>query len=115
LSFALAAELDREAAFTVEFPATTTVNLDGRLHAVVVTLRKGDLRVISFRKPNRKQSCMRRMIGDLAELERSLVSAGTRAGVKAAQRRGVISPTTLNGIGKVSDPRASQPENLSRD
>src|SRR5271165_4771294 len=32
---------------------------------------------------------MWQMIGDLAELERSLISERTRAGVKAAQRRGV--------------------------
>jgi hypothetical protein len=43
-------------------PATTTVNfarvlalLHGRLHAVVVTPRKGELRVISLRKANRKE------------------------------------------------------------
>jgi len=32
---------------------------------------------------------MWQMIGVLAELERSLISERTRAGVKAAQRRGV--------------------------
>ena len=32
---------------------------------------------------------MRQMIGVLAELERSLISGRTRAGVKAAKRRGV--------------------------
>ena len=63
---ALAAELDWESAFhrdSSRIPATTTVNFDcvflslrqGRLYAVVVTPRKDELRVISFRKANRKE------------------------------------------------------------
>ena len=63
LSFALAAELDWEAAFIVEdtrrdygeMRLRVLAPLHGRLHAVVVTPRKGELRIISFRKANRKE------------------------------------------------------------
>jgi len=63
LSFALAAELDWEAAFIVEdtrrdygeMRLRILAPLHGRLHAIVVTPRKDELRVISFRKASRKE------------------------------------------------------------
>ena len=63
LSFALAAELDWEAALIVEdtrhdygeLRLRVLALLQGRLHAVVVTPRKDELRVISLRKANRKE------------------------------------------------------------
>ena len=63
MSFVLAAELDWEAALIVEdtrrdygeLRLRVLALLHGRLHAVVVTPRKDELRVISFRKANRKE------------------------------------------------------------
>jgi uncharacterized DUF497 family protein len=61
LSFALAAELDWEAALEDtrhdygEMRLRVLAFLHGRLHAVVVTPRKDELRIISFRKANRKE------------------------------------------------------------
>jgi uncharacterized DUF497 family protein len=63
LSFALAAELDWEAALIVEdnrrdygeLRLRVLALLHGRVHAVVVTPRNGELRVISFRKASRKE------------------------------------------------------------
>ena len=63
LSFALAGELDWEAALIVEdtrhdygeLRLRVLALLHGRLHTVVVTPRKDELRVISFRKANRKR------------------------------------------------------------
>ena len=53
---------------------------------------------------------MWQMIGVLAEIERSLISERTRAGVKAAQRRGVkfgrkvkLTPEQLNHARKLID------------
>jgi DNA invertase Pin-like site-specific DNA recombinase len=53
---------------------------------------------------------MWQMIGVLAELERSLISERTRAGVKAAQRRGVkfgrkvkLTPEQINHARKLID------------
>ena len=55
---------------------------------------------------------MWQMIGVLAELEKSLISERTRAGVKAAQRRGVKcgrkptpTPEQINHAGKLIDER----------
>ena len=63
LSFELAAELEWETALTVEdtrreYGETrlrVLALLSGRLHAVVITPRDDELRVISFRKANRKE------------------------------------------------------------
>lgn len=63
LSFTLAAELDWEAAFIVEdtrrdygeMRLRVLALLHGRLHAIVVTPRKDELRIISSRKANRKE------------------------------------------------------------
>ena len=63
LSFELAAELDWEAAFVMEdtrrdygeLRLRVLALLQARLHVVVVTPRKGELRIISFRKANRKE------------------------------------------------------------
>lgn len=63
LSFTLAAELDWEAALIVEdtrhdygeVRLRVLALLHGRLHAAVVTPRKDELRIISFRKANRKE------------------------------------------------------------
>jgi uncharacterized DUF497 family protein len=63
LSFELASELEWDTALIVEdtrrdYGETrlrVLAPLHGRLHAVVVTPRRGDLRVISFRKANRKE------------------------------------------------------------
>ena len=63
LSFALAAELDWEVALIVEdtrrdygeLRLRVLALLFGRLHAVVVTPRNDELRVISFTKANRKE------------------------------------------------------------
>jgi uncharacterized protein len=63
LSFALAEELEWETALTVEDNRRdygekrlrVLALLNGRLHAVVVTPRQNELRVISFRKASRKE------------------------------------------------------------
>ena len=63
LSFALAAELEWEGALTIEdtrhdYGETrlrVLALLNGRLHAVVVTPRQDELRIISFRKANHKE------------------------------------------------------------
>lgn len=63
LSFELAAELEWDTALAVEdtrreYGETrlrVLALLHGRLHAVVVTPRMNELRVISFRKANRKE------------------------------------------------------------
>ena len=63
LSFDLAGELDWETAFIVEddrrdYGETrlrVLALLKGRLHVAVVTTRKDELRIISFRKANRKE------------------------------------------------------------
>jgi len=63
LSFALAEELEWETAFAVEdtrrdYGETrlrVLALLSGRLHAVVVTPRQDELRIISFRKASRKE------------------------------------------------------------
>lgn len=63
LPFALAAELEWETALTVEdarrdygeVRLRVLALLHGRLHAVVVTPRKDELRIISFRKASRKE------------------------------------------------------------
>jgi uncharacterized DUF497 family protein len=63
LSFALAAELEWETALTVEddrrdygeMRLRVLAFLHGRLHAVVVTPRKDELRIISFRKASPKE------------------------------------------------------------
>jgi hypothetical protein len=63
LSFELASELEWDTALTVEdtrrdYGETrlrVLALLHGRLHAVVVTPRKDELRVISFRKAKRKE------------------------------------------------------------
>ena len=63
LSFERVAELDWETAVVVEDtrgdygePRLRVMGrLDGRLHAVVVTPRGEDLRVISFRRANRRE------------------------------------------------------------
>jgi len=63
LSFELASELQWDTALIVEdtrrdYGETrlrVLALLHGRLHAVVVTPRRGELRVISFRKANRKE------------------------------------------------------------
>ena len=63
LSFALAAEFDWEAALIVEdtrrdygeMRLRVLALLHGRLHTIVVTPRKDELRVISFRKANRRE------------------------------------------------------------
>ncbi len=63
LSFALAEELEWDTALAVEdtrrdYGETrlrVLALLNGRLHAVVVTPRHGELRVISFRKASRKE------------------------------------------------------------
>ncbi len=63
LSFALAAELEWSSALAVEdtrrdYGETrlrVLALLNGRLHAVVVTPRQDELRVISFRKASRKE------------------------------------------------------------
>ena len=63
LSFELAAELDWETALIVEdtrhdygeLRLRVLSMLHGRLHAAVVTPRKDELRVISFRKANKKE------------------------------------------------------------
>ena len=64
LSFELASELEWDTALAVEdtrrglrrdAPARPGASLHGRLHAVVVTAREDELRVISFRKANRKE------------------------------------------------------------
>lgn len=63
LSFELASELEWDTALAVEdtrrdYGETrlrVLALLHGRLHAVVVTAREDELRVISFRKANRKE------------------------------------------------------------
>jgi uncharacterized protein len=63
LSFVLAAELDWETALIVEdtrrdygeLRLRVLALLQGRVHTIVVTPRKDELRVISFRKANRKE------------------------------------------------------------
>ena len=63
LSFVLAAELEWETALAVEdtrrdygeLRLRVLALLHGRLHAIVVTPRRDELRVISFRKANRKE------------------------------------------------------------
>jgi len=63
LSFVLAAELEWETALVVEdtrrdygeLRLRVLALLHGRLHAIVVTPRRDELRVISFRKANRKE------------------------------------------------------------
>jgi uncharacterized DUF497 family protein len=63
LSFALTAELEWATALTVEdtrrdygeLRLRVLAFLGGRLHAVVVTPRQDELRIISFRKANRKE------------------------------------------------------------
>ena len=63
LSFAFAAELDWEAAFMVEDTRRdygeprfrVLAPLNGRVHAIVVTPRRDELRIISFRKASRKE------------------------------------------------------------
>ena len=63
ISFALVEELDWETALTFEdnrrdygeVRLRVLAFLQGRLHAVVVTPRAAEIRVISFRKANRKE------------------------------------------------------------
>ena len=63
LSFKRVADLDWETALVIEDirhdysepRLRVMARLDGRLHAVVVTLRDADLRVISFRRANRRE------------------------------------------------------------
>jgi len=63
LSFDLASELEWSTALTVEdtrrnygeLRLRVLALLNGRLHAVVVTPREDELRIISFRKANRKE------------------------------------------------------------
>ena len=63
ISFALVEELDWETALTVEdnrrdygeVRLRVLALLQGRLHAVVVAPRAAEIRVISFRKANRKE------------------------------------------------------------
>jgi uncharacterized DUF497 family protein len=63
LSFDLAPELEWSTALTVEdtrrnygeLRLRVLALLNGRLHAVVVTPRADELRIISFRKANRKE------------------------------------------------------------
>lgn len=63
LSFDLASELEWSTALTVEdtrrnygeLRLRVLALLNGRLHAIVVTPREDELRIISFRKANRKE------------------------------------------------------------
>lgn len=63
LSFDLASELEWSTALTVEdtrrdygeLRLRVLAILNGRLHSVVVTPREDELRIISFRKANRKE------------------------------------------------------------